>query len=108
VDGFYYDVLHLPDGLLRPLKIRSLVGLMPLIAIEVLDAEMLAQMPDFRRRMGWFLENRPHLSGNVMCSLDEASGEERHIVGIVTPERLTRVLGWARPTKPAGRGWWQA
>jgi hypothetical protein len=94
VDGFYYDVLHLPDGSVRPLKIRSLVGLMPLIAIELLDADLLAQMPDFRRRMNWFLENRPHLSGNVMCSLDEASGEERHIVGIVTPERLTRVLGY--------------
>ncbi|GIK57427.1 MAG: glucosidase [Chloroflexi bacterium] len=93
-DGFYYDVLHLPDGLFYPLKVRSLVGLMPLIAVEVLDAEMLAQMPDFRRRMAWFLQNRPHLSGNIMCSLDETSGQERHIVDIVTPERLRRVLGY--------------
>ncbi|HRQ42082.1 MAG TPA: glucosidase [Chloroflexota bacterium] len=93
-DGFYYDVLYLPDGSFHPLKVRSLVGLMPLIAVEVLDAEMLAQMPDFQRRMAWFLQNRPHLSGNIMCSLDEISGQERHIVDIVTPERLRRVLGY--------------
>lgn len=93
-DGFYYDVLHLPDNSLHPLKVRSLVGLMPLIAVEVLDAALLAQMPDFRRRMHWFLQNRPHLSGNIMCSLDAASGAERHIVDIVTPERLKRVLAY--------------
>ena len=93
-DGFYYDVLHLPDGSVFPLRVRSLVGLMPLIAVEVLDEAILAQMPDFRRRMRWFLENRPHLSGNIMCTLDEASGEERHIVDIITPERLRRVLGY--------------
>ncbi|MFZ1400744.1 MAG: hypothetical protein WAS33_27830, partial [Candidatus Promineifilaceae bacterium] len=91
-DGFYYDVLHLPDGSLHPLKVRSLVGLMPLIAVEVLDAELLAQMPDFQRRMAWFLQNRPHLSGNIVCRQDSASGQEWHIMGIVTPERLQRIL----------------
>jgi hypothetical protein len=91
-DGFYYDVLHLPDGSLHPLKVRSLVGLMPLIAVEVFDAELLAQMPDFQRRMAWFLQNRPHLSGNIVCRQDSASGQEWHIMGIVTPERLQRIL----------------
>jgi hypothetical protein len=93
-DGFYYDVIHLPDGSFHPLKVRSLVGLMPLIAVTVLDEALLAQMPDFRRRMSWFLENRPHLSGNIMCSLNAVNGKERHIVDIVTPERLKRVLGY--------------
>ncbi len=91
-DGFYYDVLHLPDNSLHPLKVRSLVGLMPLIAIELLDADLLAQLPDFRRRMGWFLQNRPHLSGNIVCREDSETGSEWRILGIVTPERLVRML----------------
>jgi hypothetical protein len=91
-DGFFYDVLHLPDGSFSPLKVRSLVGLIPLLAVEVLDADMLDKMPDFQRRLRWFVRNRPHLSGNLVCSLDEESGEERRILGIVTPERLARVL----------------
>ncbi|MFO7681070.1 MAG: glucosidase [Chloroflexota bacterium] len=93
-EGFYYDVLHLPDGALQPLKVRSLVGLMPLIAVEILDTDLLDQLPEFRRRMGWFLQNRPHLSGNIVCREDGETGHERHIMGIVTPERLVRVLGY--------------
>jgi hypothetical protein len=91
-DGFYYDVLHLPDNSLHPLKVRSLVGLMPLIAIEILDADLLDQMPIFRRRMRWFLQNRPHLSGNIVCREDDETGQEWRIMGIVTPERLVRIL----------------
>ena len=93
-DGFFYDVLHLPDDSVRPLKIRSLVGLIPLLAVETLDASLLQKMPDFQRRMAWFLRHRAHLSGNIACSWDEQSGQERHIMGIVTRERLTRVLGY--------------
>jgi glycogen debranching enzyme len=91
-DGFFYDVLHLPDDSIQPLKVRSLVGLIPLLAVETLDADLLERVPDFRRRMGWFLQHRPHLSGNITCSWDEASQQRRHIMGIVTPERLRRVL----------------
>jgi glycogen debranching enzyme len=91
-DGFFYDVLHLPDDSIQPLKVRSLVGLIPLLAVETLDADLLQRVPDFRRRMGWFLQHRPHLSGNITCSWDEASQQRRHIMGIVTPERLRRVL----------------
>ncbi|MCA9933026.1 MAG: hypothetical protein KC415_03845, partial [Anaerolineales bacterium] len=91
-DGFYYDVLHLPDNSLHPLKVRSLVGLMPLIAVEILDADLLAQMPVFRRRMRWFLQNRPHLSGNIVCYEDDTTGQEWRVMGIVTPERLARML----------------
>ena len=91
-DGFFYDVLHLPDDAIQPLKVRSLVGLIPLLAVETLDADLLERVPDFRQRMNWFLQHRPHLSGNITCSWDEASQQRRHIMGIVTPERLRRVL----------------
>jgi hypothetical protein len=93
-DGFFYDVLHLPDDSIQPLKVRSLVGLIPLLAVETLDADLLQRVPDFRRRMGWFLQHRPHLSGNITCSWDEASQQRRHIMGIVTSKRLRRVLGY--------------
>jgi hypothetical protein len=93
-DGFFYDVLHLPDDSVRPLKIRSLVGLIPLLAVETLDASLLQKMPDFQQRMAWFLQHRSHLSGNIACSWDEASGQDRHIMGIVTRDRLARVLAY--------------
>ncbi|RMD96585.1 MAG: hypothetical protein D6816_18730, partial [Bacteroidetes bacterium] len=93
-DGFYYDVLHLPDNSLHPLKVRSLVGLMPLIAVELLDADLLDQMPTFRRRMRWFLKNRPHLSGNIVCHEEAETGQEWRMLGIVTPERLVRILSY--------------
>jgi hypothetical protein len=94
VDGFYYDVLHMPDDSIQPLKVRSLVGLIPLLAVEILDDDLLAEMPDFKRRLQWFLENRPWLSGNIVCSVDDFTEEPRHILGIVTPEHLQRVLGY--------------
>src|SRR5437588_67371 len=61
-DGFYYDVLHLPDGHALPLKVRSMVGLIPLFAVETLDPEVVDHLPGFKRRMQWFIENRPELS----------------------------------------------
>ncbi|MCA9921415.1 MAG: hypothetical protein KC421_03535, partial [Anaerolineales bacterium] len=90
-DGFYYDHLHLPDGENFPLKVRSLVGLLPLIAVEVLEPDLLQKMPDFQRRMHWFIENRPHLSGN-MHSIHIPGRGERRMAAIVTQDRLQRIL----------------
>jgi hypothetical protein len=56
-DGFFYDSLHLPDGQIIPLKVRSLVGLMPLRAVVILDTEALEAYPDLHRRTPWFFEN---------------------------------------------------
>ena len=84
--GFFFDYLHLPDDSLLPLHVRSLVGLMPLLAVETLDAELLQEMPDFSRRMNWLLNNRPHLTGNLLCSVDESSASLQHIIGIVPPK----------------------
>ena len=90
-DGFFYDALHLPDDRIVPLKVRSLVGLMPLLAVETIEPELLATMPDFERRTHWFVENRPHLSGN-MASIDVPGMGQRHLVAILTRERLVSVL----------------
>jgi hypothetical protein len=92
-DEFFYDALHLPDDSVMPLKVRSLVGLMPLLAVETLEPDILAEMPDFNRRMRWFIKNRPHLSGN-MASIDVPGVGERHLVAILTRERLVSVLGY--------------
>ena len=64
-DEFFYDVLHLPNGEFEKLKVRSLVGLMPLLAVETIDPELLERLPNFKRRMDWFLNHRPDLAGLV-------------------------------------------
>jgi mannosylglycerate hydrolase MGH1-like protein len=90
-DGFFYDLLHLPDGRSYPMKIRSLVGLAPLLAVQTLEPDVLERMPGFRRRMEWFLENRPDLTGNVACMRTPGQGERR-LLSLVTEDRLRRVL----------------
>ncbi len=90
-DGFFYDVLRLPDGRSMPLEVRSMVGLIPLLAVTVIDQETMDSMPDFDRRMHWFLDRRSRLSGNV-ARLDEPGRGHRHLAAIVTPERLRAVL----------------
>lgn len=92
-DGFFYDVLHLPGGDCVRLKVRSLVGLMPLLAVETLEAERINRLPDFKRRLIWFFENRIYLrdSGNVACV--KAEGDHaRRLLAIVNRERLIQTL----------------
>ncbi|MBM3218018.1 MAG: glucosidase [Candidatus Rokubacteria bacterium] len=90
-DGFYYDVLHLPDGSAKPLKVRSMVGLIPLYAVESLEPEALARMPKFERRMKWFLENRPELRNHVV-EHDMGKGQVRRLLSLVNGVRLASVL----------------
>lgn len=66
-DGFYYDVLHMPNVGDLPLKVRSLVGLVPLFAVTTLEPETLKLLPGFKQRMEWFINNRPDLRNNVAC-----------------------------------------
>jgi hypothetical protein len=90
-DGFFYDVLHMPDDGHVPLKIRSMVGLIPLFAVESLDPETVDKLPGFKRRLDWFIKNRPDLTANVACM--DAPGEgERRLLAIVTADQLRRVL----------------
>ena len=90
-DGFYYDWLHMPDGRNVPLKVRSMVGLIPLFAIETLEPELLNRMPAFRRRLEWFIDNRPDLTKNVACMRTVGRGERR-LLSIVDEKKLRRVL----------------
>ena len=90
-DRFYYDVLHLPDGTLIPLKVRSLVGLLPLVAVETLEPALMSSLPDFNRRTHWFLKNRPFLA-TTMSSIDEPGSGERYLTSLLTKDRLMSVL----------------
>ena len=90
-DGFYYDVLHLPDGAVQPLKVRSMVGLIPLLAAESLNHEHFEEHEDFARRVQWFNENRSHLTDTV-STLDIEGHGTHHLVSLVTQERLCSVL----------------
>jgi hypothetical protein len=90
-DGFFYDVLHTPDGGRVPLKIRSLVGLIPLLAVDTLEPEALMRHQAFARRMSWFIEHRPDLTSNVACMRTPGDGEHR-LLSIVNRDRLRRVL----------------
>jgi hypothetical protein len=90
-DGFFYDVLHLPDGTRHPLKVRSMVGLIPLFAVETLEPEMLAKLPGFSKRLDWFIEHRPDLTANVACMRTPGRGSRR-LLAVVDATRLERVL----------------
>lgn len=90
-DGFFYDVLHLPEGKPYPVKVRSMVGLIPLFGVETLEPELLERLPDFKRRMEWFIANRPDLTQNVAC-MRTPGNAERRLLSIVHQEQLRRVL----------------
>jgi hypothetical protein len=90
-DGFFYDVLHLADGQHVPLKVRSMVGLIPLFAVETLEPEIIERLPGFRRRLEWFIENRPDLTANVACMRTEGEAERR-LLSIFNQEQLRRAL----------------
>jgi hypothetical protein len=90
-DEFYYDVLHLPDGKRIPLKLRSMVGLIPLFAVEVLDATVFSRLPGFSARTHWFLDHRPQLARLVSRWRDPSAGE-RHLLSLLRGHRMKRLL----------------
>src|SRR5919199_635775 len=90
-DGFYYDVLHLPNEKHLTLKVRSMVGLIPLFAIETIEPETLELLPAFKKRLEWFIQNRPDLRQNVACMQTPGMGARR-LLAIVACDKLTRIL----------------
>jgi hypothetical protein len=90
-DGFFYDVLRLPDGRIFPLKVRSLVGLIPLLAVETVGPETLERLPDFARSIQWMMLHRPNLVGNL-ATTDVPGYGDTFLYAIPTQERLIRVL----------------
>ena len=90
-DEFYYDVLQVPGGRRVPLRVRSMVGLIPLFAVEVLDGCVFSRLPEFTRRLRWFLEYRPDLA-RLVSRWNEPNSEERHLLSLLRGHRMKRLL----------------
>ena len=90
-DEFFYDVLHLESGNTLSLKLRSMVGLIPLFAVTTIEPDLLEKLPEFRRRLEWFLEHRPDLS-KLVSRWNESGMGERRLLAILRGHRMKRVL----------------
>ena len=90
-DGFFYDMLRLPDGRVRKFRVRSLVGLIPLFAVERLDLNWLKPFPEFRANMDWFLTNRRDLVDDVVHTVEQG-GITWKLLTIVNRDQLSRLL----------------
>jgi hypothetical protein len=90
-DGFYHDQIAYKGTYIR-MKTRSMVGLIPLIAVEVLDDEIIQRLPDFRKRLNWFLNHRPDLRDHISCMDSGGSRSGKMLLAIPSRARLERVL----------------
>lgn len=90
-DRFYYDELHLPDGQMIKLRVRSMVGLVPLYAVEVLEPEILEELPDFGRRLRWFLTYRPDLAA-LVSHWEEPGRGHRRLLSLLRGSRMKSLL----------------
>jgi hypothetical protein len=90
-DGCYYDVLNLPNGHMAPLKLRSMVGLIPLFAVETLDPYLLKQLPEFAARLEWFLNARPDLA-NLVSRWKIPGCGQRHLLSLLRGHRMKCLL----------------
>jgi hypothetical protein len=97
-DGFFYDVLRYPDGSFRKFRVRSLVGLIPLFAVERLEMAWVSQFKEFTSCLQWFLKNRRDLVANVVHTI-ERDGQATHVLTIVNQEQLLRMLNRVRDPK---------
>jgi hypothetical protein len=90
-DQFYYDQVYLSDGERIPVKVRSVVGIVPLFAVETLSAGTLDRLPNFKKRVEWFLTNRAELAENV-ARIDIGGTHDRRLLAICNPNRLREIL----------------
>ena len=90
-DEFYYDVLHTPGGRYLPLKVRSLVGLMPLLAVETIQWQLIEALPGFKARLEWYLQYRPDLASLVSRWQEPGMGERR-LVALTRGHRMKCLL----------------
>jgi hypothetical protein len=91
-DGFYYDVLHRPDGERVPLRVRSMLGLLPLCAVTVLSRRTAERLPEFAQRLRWFVDNKPEYADVIGHCQTTGEGQAR-LLSVVSPERLSRIVG---------------
>ncbi|ACA20097.1 conserved hypothetical protein [Methylobacterium sp. 4-46] len=90
-DQFYYDEVDMPDGGMIPLRVRSMVGLVPLFAVEVIEPGMLQRLPDFARRLNWVLEHRPHLA-RLVSRWTEGGVGDRKLLSLLRGHRMKALL----------------
>jgi len=90
-EGFYYDKLLLPNGEQHALKVRSLVGLMPMLAVTTIDEQVLSDLPGFAKRMNWFIDHKQDLCDRMAC-MKRPGVKRRRLLSILTPKRLQRIL----------------
>ena len=90
-DGFYYDILHRDNKVHIPLKVRSMVGLIPLFAITILESELIDTLPSFQRRMQWFMNNWPDINEHIE-QMDEPGHNKHFLLAIVNHHKLPRIL----------------
>lgn len=91
-DGFFYDLLVMPDGQVTPFRVRSLVGLIPLFAIERLEASWIEPFKEFRSHLDWFLTNRREIASEVIHQLPSSDGSINHVLTIVDQNQLKKLL----------------
>ncbi len=91
-DGFYYDQYLPPDGPPQPLRVRSMVGIIPLFAVEFIDEARLDHLPGFAKRTRWFLKNRPDLAKQISYFNADGCEHGQHLLAIPSRQRLARVL----------------
>jgi hypothetical protein len=90
-DGFFYDVLRFPDDRFERFRVRSLVGLIPLYAVECLEGQSTQHLQEFRESLDWFLRNKSHIVGNLCLPLDR-DGEREYLIAVVDDAQLRRML----------------
>ncbi len=90
-DHFFYDVLAYPDGKVSEFRVRSLVGLIPLFAVEVLHEEEFARFPEFKKTFDWFLENRQELTKDVVLPIEKHK-QKGYILTLVDESHLRKIL----------------
>jgi hypothetical protein len=90
-DEFYYDVLHTPGGRYLPLRVRSMVGLLPLFAVETIQPQLIDALPGFKSRLEWYLTHRPDLASLVSRWQEPGSGERR-LVALTRGHRMKCLL----------------
>jgi hypothetical protein len=91
-DGFFYDTLRPAGAAPRPLRVRSMVGLIPLFAVETLEADIVDRLPGFKRRMQWFMDHRPTFREHVELDAPAGGRGARRLLSVVRRDQLVRVL----------------
>jgi hypothetical protein len=93
-DGFFYDVISTPDSGFFPLRIRSFVGLIPMLAVDTLELDRLETLPRFSERVVWFLKNRSHLMDNVIPPLEQNVNPHHRPMALIARKQLERLLNY--------------